>query len=140
MADRLTRAERSALMSRIRGDDLKPEARLRAALRAAGVRFRRNARGLPGTPDVVLDAARLAVFVDGCFWHGCPRHCRMPKTRRRFWEAKFEVNRRRDARVRRALNRAGWSVMRVWEHDLRTAVRVERVVTRIKRRNNHATK
>lgn len=119
VADRLTRAARSRLMARIVGDDLKPETALRSALRGAGARFRRNDRRLPGSPDVSLPAARLAVFVDGCFWHGCPRHYRRPRSRRRFWDGKLRANRTRDARDRRALNRRGWRVMRVWEHEVK---------------------
>lgn len=118
-------------MAKIRGDNLKPEATLRAALRRAGVRHWRNARWLWGTPDVVLRDAALAVLVHGCYWHGCARHYREPKTNRAFWRAKIAGNRRRDARVRGQLNRNGWSVMVVWEHELRD---VDRVVGRILRR------
>ncbi|HUU60689.1 MAG TPA: very short patch repair endonuclease [Phycisphaerae bacterium] len=131
MADHLTRAQRSRHMAKIRGDDLKPEATLRAALRRAGFRYWRNVRWLWGTPDVVLRRAPLAVLVHGCYWHGCARHYRAPKTNRAFWRAKVAGNRRRDARTRGQLNRNGWSVMVVWEHELRD---VDRVVARIRRR------
>ena len=133
--DALTKAERSALMARITGDGLGPERAMAAAIRAAGARgFVRNDRSLPGSPDFAFHAARLAVFVHGCFWHGCPRHYRAPRTRRRFWSAKLAANRRRDARVRRALNRLGWSVMVVWEHSLRnggSATAAARVAARL---------
>ena len=72
-------------------------------------------------PDFVFRAARLAVFVDGCFWHGCPRHGTRPKGNAAFWRRKFAANRARDRRVNRALRRAGWRVLRIWEHTLRWA-------------------
>lgn len=89
-----------------------------AALDAVGAGYTRNVRGLPGTPDFVMAGGRLAVFVHGCYWHSCPKHRRrLPKTNRAFWRAKFDANRRRDARARRALNRAGWRTAVVWEHE-----------------------
>jgi DNA mismatch endonuclease (patch repair protein) len=69
-------------------------------------------------PDFVFRARRVAVFVDGCFWHGCPRHYRRPGSRRAFWDAKIARNQERDREVTRALRRAGWTVLRVWEHEL----------------------
>lgn len=120
MADFLDPAGRSALMALVRGaGNASTELRLVAAFRAAGIRGWRRGSLLPGRPDFVFAAARLALFADGCFWHGCPRHHRMPRTRRAFWRAKVEGNRRRDRRVDRALRALGWSVLRVWEHDLR---------------------
>jgi DNA mismatch endonuclease (patch repair protein) len=106
-------------MSRIRGKGTKPEVMLCDALRDLGVEFDANVEGLPGKPDVVPRGSRLAVFMNGCFWHGCPRHYREPKSNVEFWRRKIGNNRRRDARVRKALNRAGWSVMVLWEHDVR---------------------
>jgi len=117
--DRISKRERSALMSRIRGDDLGPETRLRMALVRLGLRFRRNAGMLPGSPDFVFEDGRLAVFLHGCFWHGHGEHYRAPKSNRAFWRRKLADNRRRDARARRALNRAGWRVAAVWECALR---------------------
>ncbi|MFN7341004.1 MAG: very short patch repair endonuclease [Opitutia bacterium] len=134
MADFLAPAERSALMALIRGQgNASTELRLVAALRAAGIRGWRRGSRLPGRPDFAFAAARLAVFVDGCFWHGCPRHHRLPRTRRAFWRAKVLGNRRRDRRVDRALRARGWSVLRVWEHDLRAA-RLASTLRRLRRR------
>ena len=81
-------------------------------------------------PDFVFARARLAVFVDGCFWHGCPRHGTRPKGNAAFWLKKISGNQARDARVNRALRRAHWRVLRIWEHDL--AVRSERCVLKIR--------
>lgn len=82
--------------------------------------------------DFVFPKARLALFVDGCFWHCCPRHYRQPATRRAFWQNKIETNVARDRRVDRGLRRAGWKVLRIWECDLPRAVQA-RCVTRIRR-------
>ena len=119
MADIFTRAKRSEVMSRIRSHgNHATELRLIALMRAHGITgWRRNAR-LFGKPDFVFRAARLAVFVDGCFWHACPRHATMPRSNRAFWKAKLTRNAARDREVTRALRRAGWRVLRVWEHEL----------------------
>ena len=135
MADIFTKAKRSAVMARIRGSGNKDtELRTIALFRAHGITgWRRNAR-LFGKPDFVFRAAKLAVFVDGCFWHGCPRHATMPANNRAFWEAKLARNAARDSEVTRALRRAGWRVLRVWECALthsrsaRTAARIVRVL------------
>ena len=106
-------------MSCIRKTDTAPELALRRALWAGGVRGWRLRAKLPGTPDIVFSRARLAVFVDGCFWHGCPR-CAIPTPRsnRSYWKPKIERNKVRDVRVRRKLNALGWSVLRLWEHEI----------------------
>ncbi len=135
MADTLSKADRSALMARIRGTNTKPELLVRSALHRAGFRFRLHARRLPGRPDVVLTKHRVAIFVHGCFWHrhGCSL-ASMPSTRRAFWEAKFAANVARDRRTARALRRLGWRVLTVWECSLRTARGRERTVAGLIRR------
>jgi len=85
-----------------------------------------------GRPDFVFPARRLAVFVDGCFWHGCPRHGTMPKGNRSFWRAKITRNRERDREVGAELRRLGWKVLRVWEHEL-TVRNERRLVARLGR-------
>jgi len=115
-----TTEERSALMRRVRGKDTKPETRLRKALYAAGVRFRLHDRRLPGRPDLVLPARRLAIFVHGCFWHrheACPRTT-TPKANNAYWTQKFAENIERDARKTTELRQAGWNVMVVWECEI----------------------
>lgn len=121
--NRLRRRKRTHSLRRTSGDNLWPERTLRKELRRRGIRFRRNVRGLPGTPDVVVDAAGLVVFVHGCFWHGCSDHYRAPRTNAAFWRAKLDRNRARDARVEEELRRRGWEVLVVWEHELRRSVR-----------------
>lgn len=97
--------------------DSVPELALRRALHARGMRFTVHRRDLPGTPDVVLSRARLAIFVDGCFWHGCPEHCVMPKNNRDWWATKLESNRQRDAAKDLRLESLGWTPVHVWEHE-----------------------
>jgi len=103
---------------------------LRARLAALGVRgWRLNASDLAGCPDFVFDARHVAVFLDGCFWHGCRRCQRVPSSNQEYWVAKVRRNRRRDRRTAAALREQGWTVLRIWEHELRLAPR--RVVSRI---------
>lgn len=120
MADRLGAEARSRLMSRVRQRDTDLELALRKALWAAGLRYRLRINSkLPGRPDIVFPGAKVAVFVDGCFWHGCPNHGTTPKTRTEFWRAKIVRNRERDAEVDALLERLGWFVVRIWEHDVK---------------------
>ena len=117
MADTLSTQKRSWLMSRVRGSNTLPERLVERFLRQHGIRFRRHDRQLPGTPDIIIPERQVAIFVNGCFWHGhkgC-RCSRLPSTRRKFWSEKIETNKKRDQRVRRALRRRGWTVLTVWE-------------------------
>lgn len=117
MTDVLTPAQRSRCMSRVKSEDTKPELRLRSALWAAGLRYRLRYK-LPGKPDVVFPSARLAVFVDGCFWHSCPLHATRPKTNASFWASKLRENVERDDRVNAKLRENGWRVLRLWQHEV----------------------
>lgn len=121
MADSLAKERRSWNMSRIRGRNTGPELRLRSLLHRAGFRFRLHTKQLPGSPDVVLPKYQTAIFVHGCFWHrhpGC-RNATMPSTRRDFWQEKFDANVSRDARNQAALEAAGWTVLTIWECELK---------------------
>jgi len=97
--------------------DTAPEMALRRALHARGVRYRLHHPGLPGRPDVALPAARLAVFVDGCFWHACPEHGRAPRNNAGWWAEKLAANTARDRRKDEALSAMGWLAVHVWEHE-----------------------
>jgi DNA mismatch endonuclease (patch repair protein) len=133
MADVYTRAERSALMAKVRGrGNLTTEEALAKVFRAEGWSGWRRQRKVGGLiaggrfqvrPDFVFTARRLAVFVDGCFWHGCPRHGTRPRGNAAFWRAKFRRSRGRDRRDTRNLRRAGWKVLRLWEHELKPRAR-----------------
>lgn len=120
-------------MSRIKGRNTGPELRLRSLLHRAGFRFRLHAKELPGRPDLVLPKYRTAIFVHGCFWHrhsGC-RNTTMPSTRREFWQKKFDSNVSRDAHNRTELEATGWTVLTVWECELKADA--EGVVRRLSR-------
>lgn len=120
--DPMTPQERSAQMAKVRGKNNKStEGRVEAALLEAGIEsWDKHPRILTGKPDFYFPTYKLALFVDGCFWHACPI-CkrRTPYARADFWASKIEQNRKRDNRVRRDLRRHGYHVMRVWEHDLK---------------------
>lgn len=106
-----------------RGRDTKPELAIRRELHRRGLRFRvavRPLRGVRRTADVVFTRVRVAVFVDGCFWHHCPEHFRMPATNTEFWASKIEGNQHRDREIDALLMEAGWTVVRVWEHETAT--------------------
>ena len=119
MVDVLTKAQRSALMARVRSaGNASTEQQLARLLRGQGITGWRRGAPLPGKPDFIFRTARLAVFVDGCFWHGCPLHGRSPKTRVAFWTTKLARNAQRDREVRRLLRKRGWVVLRIWEHQL----------------------
>jgi DNA mismatch endonuclease (patch repair protein) len=117
MADRLTKRQRSHVMSRIRGKDTTIELILRSALHKAGFRFRKNVKGLTGTPDVVFHRAKLLIFVDGDFWHGY-RFSQWGMSLPEFWQQKIRRNKIRDRRYHARLRRAGWKVVRIWEHEI----------------------
>jgi DNA mismatch endonuclease, patch repair protein len=117
-----------------KGRDTAPELALRRAVHALGLRYRVSARPLPGvrrTADLVFTRARVAVFLDGCFWHGCPEHHTVAATNAGYWRDKVTRNRARDAETDRLLAEAGWLAVRVWEHEepLEAAARVAQVVS-----------
>lgn len=117
-------------MARIKsGGNLATEERLVQTFRTFKISgWRRNSK-MFGKPDFVFHKAKLAVFVDGCFWHGCPAHGEIPATNRAFWKSKLERNRKRDLLVARTLRRNGWKVLRLWQHDLKKPKKIaQRVV------------
>jgi DNA mismatch endonuclease (patch repair protein) len=103
------------------------ERRVRNVMSAEKIRFKGNVRSLPGSPDLVVSELKLAIFVNGCFWHGCPRCYSAPKHNRAWWNRKISNNRRRDRRVTRQLRDLGYSVIHLWEHDS-----IDRIKTRIR--------
>jgi DNA mismatch endonuclease, patch repair protein len=120
MNDVFTRSKRSEVMSKIRGSgNRSTELALIGIFRESGITGWRRNHPLFGKPDFAFPEKRVVVFVDGCFWHGCPKHGNIPKNNREFWEKKIGGNIRRDRRVNRILRSAGWSVQRIWEHDIK---------------------
>lgn len=117
-----TTAGASRIMKGNRPFNTRPEIALRSTLHRAGLRFRKDlyvqipTRARGARPDIAFLGARLAVFVDGCFWHQCPQHGHIPTANRGYWEPKLERNANRDREIDRALAASGWTVIRVWEH------------------------
>jgi len=125
MSDSVTTEKRSQIMAAVRSKGNKAtEMSLVKIFRRHGVKGWRRHLPMLGCPDFVFRQDRIAVFVDGCFWHGCPKHLRPPKGNRQYWRHKIERNRKRDLFVTRSLRRAGWRVLRVWEHELTNESRV----------------
>lgn len=121
MIDVVSEKTRSLMMSGIKGKNTKPEILVRKALFSEGYRFRLHRKDLPGSPDIVLPSRKLAIFVNGCFWHGhtgC-QLAKMPATRPEFWRAKLERNRIRDLEAIGTLEKLGWRVLVVWECFIR---------------------
>ena len=119
MTDVFTKKKRSEVMAAIRSRDNKEtEKSLAALFRKHRIRGWRRHLPLEGKPDFTFPNAELTVFVDGCFWHGCPKHYRLPTSNRVYWKAKIERNRARDRSVTRTLRLNGWKVLRIWQHDL----------------------
>jgi DNA mismatch endonuclease, patch repair protein len=118
--DTISPTERSALMSRIRSENTRPEMAVRSILHRLGYRFRIHRKDLPGRPDIVLPRHRKIVLVQGCFWHGhtC-RFASTPKSNTGYWSVKIEANRARDARNKKALAEQGWAVLELWECEIR---------------------
>ena len=130
MADVFTPAKRSEVMARVKSrGNRATEMRLIRIFRDFEIKGWRRRAKIFGSPDFIFRAARLAVFVDGCFWHGCPIHGSIPETNREFWTAKLERNGNRDRTVAEILEARGWRILRIWQHELRQPGDVARRVT-----------
>lgn len=128
--DKLSREQRSHNMSLIHGKDTQPEILVRRYLFSRGLRFRKNYNRLPGHPDIVLPKYRTVIFVNGCFWHGhegC-RYFVMPKSNTEFWQNKIRTNIARDAATYAKLRELGWTVLVIWECELKTISKRELVL------------
>jgi DNA mismatch endonuclease (patch repair protein) len=126
MVDHISAVQRSALMARVRGRNTRPEIAVRSIVHRLGFRFRIGSARLPGNPDLVLPRHRKVVFVHGCFWHqhvGCPRSAR-PRSHREFWNAKLDRNVQRDQEVIARLATERWSVLIIWECELKDSAAV----------------
>ena len=133
--------KRSEVMSAIRGSGTKPELLLQGIVSRALPRYKleTNPTSLPGRPDLYLPSLRLAIFVEGCFWHCCPKHGSIPQSNVEYWIPKLKANVSRDRKVERLLRRQGLSVWHIWEHDLRSAKLEDtenRLARRLKSRSN----
>ena len=136
MADNWTPEKRSEVMGRVRSRGNKStEVAMARLLRQFGLAGWRRHLDLPGRPDFAYRREKVAIFVDGCFWHGCPKCYRRPKSNQKFWDRKVLQNQARDRRVNRLLRAKGWKVVRVWEHQLEAR---ERVAKRLQRHLDEA--
>ncbi len=131
--DRIGKETRSAVMSAVRRSGTRLETVFAAALVERGLTgFEEQPAGIPGKPDFAYREGRVAVFIDSCFWHGCPRHLRRPASNTDYWQQKIRRNRARDRRVTAQLKAEGWRVVRIWEHSVRNPRALKWWLTRIK--------
>lgn len=138
MADQMSKQKRSALMAKVRSKgNRSTEIRVESALKKARIAgWSKHPKRIPGCPDFYFSRSKLSIFVDGCFWHACPKHGRLPTTNQQYWTVKIDSNRRRDNRTRSRLRASGFHVMRIWEHDLRHGTwlrRLERMLERCRK-------
>jgi DNA mismatch endonuclease, patch repair protein len=136
LADKFKKAKRSQIMSLIKSSETKPERILRSALFKKGLRYRKNVKDLPGTPDIVLKKYGTVIFVNGCFWHGhsgCSA-AKMPLTNSIFWSNKIASNVSRDKKNIKTLRRRGWKVVTVWQCQMKTKLKLEHTVSKIIRK------
>lgn len=130
--DRISRSVRSRVMAAVQSKDTRLESQFIELLKSGNLHgYTRYGSGVYGKPDFAFRKARLAIFVDSCFWHGCRWHCRMPATNQDYWRTKISRNRNRDRRVNHELRRVGWKVIRVWEHQLKTDSATDKVLEKI---------
>jgi DNA mismatch endonuclease (patch repair protein) len=130
--DIVSKEKRASMMGAVRQKNTRPEVIVRQELHRSGLRFRLHRCDLPGTPDIVLPARRVVIFVHGCFWHrhsGCKKST-TPKSRESFWTTKFIANIQRDRKVRRKLRAEGWSVVTIWECQTKDRVRLTQILKR----------
>lgn len=131
MADVFDTEKRSEIMSRVKGrGNLSTEVRLLGVFRENRISGWRRQFPLFGKPDFVFPEKRFAVFVDGCFWHGCPLHGSIPATNAGFWLEKIERNKSRDRLVNRELRRQGWRILRFWQHEFKDTEKIKRRLRR----------
>jgi DNA mismatch endonuclease, patch repair protein len=133
MADRITKEHRSWNMSRIRSKNTIPERIVRSLLHRLGYRFRLNVKKLPGKPDIVLPKYRTVILVHGCFWHR-HKNCKYaynPKTKKKFWQKKFEENVKRDQQVRRKLRMLGWKPVVIWQCQTKSTERLGKYLSKV---------
>lgn len=119
--DTFSKVERSRIMASVKSRNNKStELRFISILKDKGIKGWRRNYPLIGKPDFVFLGLKISVFIDGCYWHGCPRHCRMPSSNVTYWNNKIEKNKIRDKKITKELKMKGWQVIRIWEHEIKT--------------------
>lgn len=119
MGDQYNEEKRSEIMSSIGSEDTDIEKTVRRLLWHDGYRYRTNVRDVPGTPDICHKGNKIAVFLDGCFWHGCPECDESPEKNSEFWQNKFEENQRKREEVKKELSSKGWNILEFWGHEIK---------------------
>lgn len=119
MTDIVTSEKRSQVMRAVKSKDSKIEVKVRSALWQLGFRFRKNVNTLPGKPDIVFSKKKAVIFIDSCFWHGCPKHLRKPSSNQEYWNKKIARNIERDVEVNTIYQNMNWKLLRIWEHELK---------------------
>ena len=118
MTDTFSTRKRSEIMRAVKSQETRIEVSFRKSLWHAGFRYRKNPKKYFGKPDIVLKKYKKVIFIDSCFWHGCPTHLRLPSTKQGYWKPKIERNKRRDQEVTKHYKKKGWRVIRIWEHEI----------------------
>jgi len=144
MADTFSTKKRSQIMQKIKSKNTKLENKIISDLWKKGYRFRRNVTSLYGKPDIAIKKYKIVIFIDSCFWHGCPDHCRMPTSNKPYWENKIKRNKERDKKVVEYFKKKGWNILRIWEHELKndyetTISKIEKFISDAKRMTNRFT-
>ncbi|MBU1088352.1 very short patch repair endonuclease [Patescibacteria group bacterium] len=121
--DKFSKKKRSEIMSKVKEKDSQIEIVLRKALWKKGIRYRKNVKKNFGNPDLVLAKYKTVIFVDSCFWHGCPKHYRAPSTKIIFWKKKLEQNKKRDKEVNLHYKKTNWQIIRIWEHEIKRSLK-----------------
>lgn len=116
MTDVFSKDVRSRIMAKIKGKNTTPELLMKPLMKVLG--FTHQPKGVIGKPDFASKKLKVAIFIDGCFWHGCPKHYKTPKSNKEYWVEKITSNKNRDRKNQRALSKNGWKVIRIWEHAI----------------------
>ncbi len=129
--DKVNAQTRSKVMSKVRSTETSLEILFRKKLWKQGIRYRKNNKKLFGKPDISIMNKKTVLFIDSCFWHGCPQHLRMPSSNISYWKSKIDRNRKRDEEVNKHYRSLGWIIFRVWEHELRDEISSQNVISYI---------
>ncbi|ASZ63382.1 MULTISPECIES: very short patch repair endonuclease [Bacillus] len=116
--DNVSKEKRSNTMKAVKSKNTKIEKVVSKEIWGRGIRFRKNVKNLEGKPDIAIKKYKIVIFIDSCFWHGCPLHGRIPKSNVEFWNNKIKRNIERDKSINQYYRRKGWNILRIWEHDL----------------------
>jgi DNA mismatch endonuclease, patch repair protein len=131
LVDNVSKEKRSQIMKAIKHKETKLESRITKELFKRGIRYRKNRRDLFGVPDISVKKWKLVIFIDSCFWHGCPIHIRLPKSNEDYWKEKITRNMKRDSEVTSYYKENGWNILRIWEHEIKDDIQevIDKVYT-----------